>query len=384
MTDIPGAPQASLIDRVKAIILRPSEEWPRIAADDTPTRDIFISYILPLAVIGPVAGFIGGQVFGYGAMGFSYKPGLVTAIVTGVIGFVLALVNFMVLALVADFLSPRFGGDTSNERSFKLVAYASTAAWIVGVFALVPMLGVFGLLGLYSIYLFYAGAAPMLNVPRDKLLPYTVVVFLCAIVLNFIVAGLSAAAVGFIGSMGLLGNGMDSSGTLTTPAGEVDTRNLENMARHMEDAANGKAPAVDVAKLQALLPASIGEWKRSATEGARVGALGSSAEGTYENAAGQSITLRIVDMNAMGALAGMGAAMGVEQSREDATGYERTTTVNGRMQTEAWNTESKSGKFGTVIANRFMVEAEGGAESIDVLKAAVATVDPDDLSDLAG
>lgn len=381
MTDIPGAPQASLFDRVKAILLRPNEEWPRIAADDTPTRDVFLSYILPLAVIGPVAGFIGGQVFGYGALGFSYKPGLMTAIVTGVIGFVLALVNFLALALVADFLSPKFGGEMSNERSFKLVAYASTAAWIVGVFALVPMLGVFGLLGLYSIYLFHAGAAPMLKVPKDKLLPYTAVVFVCALLLNVLVAALSAAAVGFIGSMGLLGNTTESSGTLTTPGGEVD---MEDMARRMEDAANGKAPAVDVAKLQALLPAAIGDWKRSATEGAKVGALGSSAEGTYENAAGQSITLRIVDMNAMGALAGIGAGMGVEQSREDATGYERTATVNGRMQTEAWNTESQSGKFGTVIANRFMVEAEGNADSIDVLKAAVAAVDPDDLSDLAG
>ena len=143
MTDIPGAPKASLFDRVKAILLRPNEEWPRIAADDTPTRDIFLSYILPLALIGPLAGFIGGQVFGYGALGFSYKPGLLTAIVTGVIGFVLALVNFLVLTLVADFLSPKFGGELSNERSFKLVAYASTAAWIVGIFALVPMLGVF-------------------------------------------------------------------------------------------------------------------------------------------------------------------------------------------------------------------------------------------------
>ena len=83
MTDIPGAPKASLFDRVKAILLRPNEEWPRIAADDTPTRDIFLSYILPLALIGPLAGFIGGQVFGYGALVFSYKPGLLTAMVKG-------------------------------------------------------------------------------------------------------------------------------------------------------------------------------------------------------------------------------------------------------------------------------------------------------------
>ncbi|HMO68722.1 MAG TPA: hypothetical protein PKE25_08705 [Novosphingobium sp.] len=73
----------------------------------------------------------------------------------------------------------------------------------------------------------------------------------------------------------------------------------------------------------------------------------------------------------------------MEQSREDESGYERTRTIDGRLVTEAWRREDRSGKFGTVIANRFMVEAEGQADSIDQLKAAVAAIDADDLDDLA-
>jgi len=80
----------------------------------------------------------------------------------------------------------------------------------------------------------------------------------------------------------------------------------------------------------------------------------------------------------------MGAALGVEQSREDEDGYEKTGTVDGQMQTESWSKSGSSGKFGRMVAERFLVEADGSAGSIDELKAAVATIDPDDLEDLVG
>jgi hypothetical protein len=74
--------------------------------------------------------------------------------------------------------------------------------------------------------------------------------------------------------------------------------------------------------------------------------------------------------------------MGVQQSKEDADGYDRTATVDGQIQTEAWSRSGSSGKYGTTVANRFMVEASGSAGSIDELKAAVAAVDEGALEDL--
>jgi len=151
----------------------------------------------------------------------------------------------------------------------------------------------------------------------------------------------------------------------------------------MEDAANGKVPAVDTAKIQALLPAAIGSYQRSATESMAVGAVGSSAQGTY-TAGDKSFVLKISDIAAFGALSGLGAAMGVQQSREDANGYDRTSTVNGEMQSESWNKSTNSGKFGITVKNRFLIEAEGSAASIDELKAAVSAVDQGTLAGLAG
>jgi hypothetical protein len=134
--------------------------------------------------------------------------------------------------------------------------------------------------------------------------------------------------------------------------------------------------------LQALLPGAIGSYQRTATEATGMGNIGGNAEGTY-TAGDTSFKLSITDMSALGALAGIGSAMGVTQNREDADSYERTGTVDGRMQVEGWNKTNNSGKFGHVVANRFMVQADGHAASIDELKQAVASIDQSALASLA-
>jgi hypothetical protein len=85
----------------------------------------------------------------------------------------------------------------------------------------------------------------------------------------------------------------------------------------------------------------------------------------------------------MGALANMAGAMGVQASNQTATGYEKTSTVNGRLTVEKWNNADKSGEYSVIVAGRFAVAAEGNAGSIDDLKAAVAAVGPDRLEAMA-
>lgn len=372
--------------RAKAIIMTPKDEWPKIAAETTPQRDIFMRYVLPLAAIGPVAAFIGGQVFGYGAFGFSYRPSLIGGLTTAIFSFVLSLVSVFVMTFIADFLAPKFAGEANRANAFKLVAYSYTAGWAVGIFSLIPMLGFFGLLGLYSVYLLYTGAMPLMKVPEDKSAGYTAVTILCAIVLSIIVTPITAALTGAfgIGAMSIAGNSDNvDTGRFTVPGGGTfDTSKVEAIGKQLEGAASGKNPPIEAGKMQALLPASIGSYQRTATESTGMGAIGSEAEGTY-TAGDNSFHLKITDMSAMGAIAGMGAALGVTQNREDADSYERTGTVGGQMQSESWNKSNGRGKFSVFVANRFMIEADGKAASIDELKAAVATVDQGNLQSLA-
>jgi hypothetical protein len=74
-----------------------------------------------------------------------------------------------------------------------VAAYASTAAWLAGVFSLIPMLGVLGILGLYGLYLLYLGLPILMKAPQEKALTYTAVVIAAAIVLFAVIGAVSGA-----------------------------------------------------------------------------------------------------------------------------------------------------------------------------------------------
>jgi len=382
MDDLTAAkPASALVARIKAILLRPKEEWPVIAAEPADTSGLFARYAVPLAAIGPVSAFLHGQLFGYGLFGLSWRPSLVSGLAGMVSSYVVALVGLWVLALVVDALAPKFDGTASREQAARLVVYGATASFLAGIAQLLPGLGVLGLLGLYSFYLFYTGATPLMKVPEAKALGFTVVTILCAFVLALVAGAVARPVMALFGggAPGIATDSGEVSGKLTVPGvGAMDVDKLKQASAQME--ADSRKPPIPAAQLAALLPPAIGAYQRTATESNGAGVVGSTAQGTYA-AGDRSFTLRIVDMAALGALAGMGSAMGVEQSRSDSTGYEKTGTVDGHMQTEAWRPADHSGKFGKVMG-RFSVEAEGSAESVDELKAAVETVDQGKLAAL--
>ena len=374
---------SSLVTRAKALILRPADEWPVIAAEPAAPADLMRGWAVPLAAIGPVAGFIHGQVFGFGAFGISYRPGIVAGLSTLVVSYVLGLIGVVVLALVAQNVAPRFGGVADRTAAFKLVVYGSTAAWAAGLFQLIPGLGLLGILGLYSLYLYYLGATPVMHVPREKAAGFTGVTILAAVLLYIVVGAVSSAFLGMFGG-GLGSHVADSSGTvsgkLAVPGGgTVDIGALNAASEQMKANQNRAAASPD--KLQALLPQSIGGYQRTAIESGAAGGLGSNADGTYTGGS-NTFHLKVTDMAALGSIAAMGSALGVSASKSDANGYEKTGTVDGHMQTEEWRNDSHSGKFSVVLDNRFSVEAEGNAASIDELKAAVATIDQGALGKL--
>jgi hypothetical protein len=183
----------NLVDRVKRILLSPRSEWEVIDAEPTTPAALYTGYIIPLAAIGPIAQLIGYSVFGISVpfMG-TYRVPIGSALTTAIVSYVLSLAATYVLALIIDALAPTFNGQRSQTQGLKVAAYSSTAAWVAGIFALIPGLRLLMILGAYSLYLLYLGLPVLMKVPRDKALPYTAVVVLAAIVL-FMVIGMIAS-----------------------------------------------------------------------------------------------------------------------------------------------------------------------------------------------
>ena len=127
----------AMIERVKAICLKPNTEWPVIEAEQTSTQGLMTGYAVPLAAITPIASFIGGVVIGR-SIPFvgSYHVPLASGLTLAVVSYVLSLVGVFVLSLIINALAPSFGGQKNSTQALKLAVYAFTPGWVAGVFTL--------------------------------------------------------------------------------------------------------------------------------------------------------------------------------------------------------------------------------------------------------
>ena len=391
-TQLPDDQSTGMVDRIKRLLTAPAQEWPRIDAEPMTVKGIFLTWVVPLAAIGPIAHCIGMVVFGIGFFGISYHPTIGSALSDAVTMYVLALIGTYLMALVIDWLAPNFGATKNPVAAMKLVAFFMTAYWLAGALLILPSLtGIAYLIGLYSVYLLWTGLPVLMKAPADKTPVYIVAsILVCAVVLAIAITAAGTIRGSFIRPPLIA----DSGGTVTVPGlGSIDVGKANEAVEKMKaatekmkaDAASGTSSAVPATALQAMLPASIGGFTRGDVEtqsGGIGGINGSHAEARY-TMGDQSFRLSIADMNAAGSIMSLGGAMNMQSSKQTATGYEKTEMVGGAMVTEKWDNQSHSGSFGTMAASRFMVSAEGSAPTIDTLKQAVAAIDTGKLAALA-
>jgi hypothetical protein len=189
----PTSPRSGMIERIKAILTKPKEEWPKIDAEPASVPGLMTGWVVPLAAIGPVAGLIGSVLFGYSLLGVTYRPTIETALVGAAIGYGCAVVGVYLLALIIDALAPSFGGSKNSVQAMKLAAYAWTPAFLAGVFQIIPALGFLGLLGLYSLYLFWLGLPVLMKSPPERATSYALVTIAAAIVMYIVIGAVAAA-----------------------------------------------------------------------------------------------------------------------------------------------------------------------------------------------
>ena len=398
------------IARVKAILGTPRTEWPVIASEPATIGGIYKDYVLILAAIPAVFGFLKYSVIGINLpfLG-TYRAGVGAGLSGMVTSYVLGLASVYVLSLIVDALAPTFGGQKNSVQAFKAVVYASTASWIAGIGQVLPWVSMLILLagGVYSIYLLYLGLPQTMKCPAEKAAGYTAVTFVIAIVLSWLI---SFAVGGVIGVGSMRGSGLPGVSD-SGDAGGFDEDSpmgkLESMARQAEEAgkkmeaaqksgdvqaqrdaageimsavAGGGAQVESLApdRIKPFVPESLAGLQRTEISAERNNAMGmqvSEARGTYSDDAGRSLRLEIIDMGGMkGMLAFAGWAAG-EQERETDSGYEKTYTQDGRLVHEEWDSERKSGEYSTVLGERFSVKLSGEASSITELKTAVASLD---------
>lgn len=383
----------ALIQRVQDILLKPKETWPAIAQEPASVASIYNNYVIYLAAIPAIAGFIGLSLIGIGGFGVNFRVPIVTGLVNMVVGYVLSLVMVFVLALIVDALAPTFGGTKNQVAALKVVAYGATAGFVAGIFSLLPALSILGLLvSLYSIYLIYLGLPVLMRCPPEKSVAYTAVVVVCGIVLGIVVSAISGLV---LPSRGFMGAGAAGGGdvAISTPGGEVkiDSSKMEEMARKAEEAAKrmeqaqksgdaaaaGKAMSemmgavagmaagggapIPAQELKTLLPESIGSLARTSFEaqgGQAMGIAGSSARGRYE-AGDRQVELSITDTGGLAGLAALAGWANMTVDRETDGRIEKVYKQGNRTIREEYDKDGSQGEITVILANGVIVEAQG-------------------------
>ena len=184
-----------LVDRVKNILIQPNTEWVIIESESTDPKTLYLNYVAIVAVIPAAANFLSFVLF---AGPFGTRVGVGTALAAAVTQYVLSLVMVLVVAFIADLLAPSFDVRKNFNQALKLTGYSLTAAWIAGVFVIIPGVGwLIVLIGtLYTLYLFFLGTQVMMKVPEQKAIGYTVVVVVVAIIVSFVIGMFQSAMLG--------------------------------------------------------------------------------------------------------------------------------------------------------------------------------------------
>jgi hypothetical protein len=176
-----------IVERVKGLLVTPSQEWDVIKVETPSVVDLFTRYVMILAAIPAVASFLGWSVIGYSMDGTTYRVGLGAGLANAVITYLLTLGSVYAMSLVINFVAPHFQGEADFMQALKIAAYFPTSWWIAGTFSLLPALAILSVVGgLHSLWILWTGLGPLMQIPEDRRANYTGVIVLVAIVLTII------------------------------------------------------------------------------------------------------------------------------------------------------------------------------------------------------
>lgn len=412
----------NLVARAKAVTLSPETEWPAIAAEPATIGGLYTGYVMILAALGPVAGLIGGALWGTRVplLGTIRTP-IGTLLMEAAFTYLSGLVAIYVMSLIIDSFAPRYGGQKDSVQAFKAAAYSATPVWLAGVLRILPGLGFLaGLAALaaaiYSFVLLRGGLPHTMHSARERSGAYAGVVVVVAIVVSLVlnlVVGLPFAKRMYGARGEQVSSSSSSSGETPSPSSRVEIDpgsplgKLEEWSKKMEQAgqkldqaqktgdADAQAKAIGEMmgtvlgggdtvealapeKLETFLPESLAGRTRASFSAKRDGAMGmqvAEAEGRYADAGGGELELRITDTGSTkGIMMFAGWAM-LQHEEKTEHGYEKSLKRDGRLVHEKWDTNDKRGEYSIIVGDRFVVLVSGEAADVGVLRSLAEAVD---------
>jgi hypothetical protein len=195
-----GHALATLIGRIKNIVLAPKTEWLVIEAEPTTVAQLYTGYVMPMAAFAAAMSFIRLSVIGVSLpFGGMIRTPMTSGLVSCVVTFALGLIGLYIVGFVINMLAPAFSGGRHHRQALKTAAYALTPAWLGTALTFLPVGTLLQLIaGIYGIYVLYLGLPVMMRSQQDKAAGYTAAVVACTILVG-ILFGVIGAMLGEAG-----------------------------------------------------------------------------------------------------------------------------------------------------------------------------------------
>jgi hypothetical protein len=156
--------------RILRLLLRPREGWERIAREPTSVDALIRCCIVPLALLPPIATFIGMSSFDAEwdpDYGYFVPDELIFSATATTLFTIIA--SIFVLAGIFFLLAPMFGSARDYRAALNLASYGAAPLLLTGATLFVPAMVVLSTIGLvYTLFLYWVGASIVLEVRKDE------------------------------------------------------------------------------------------------------------------------------------------------------------------------------------------------------------------------
>ena len=158
------------LSRIGRLLLRPQEEWDRIAREPIGIDTLITRYIVPFSLLAPIAVVIGMQTFNAdwdAASGYLVPPDRIfSAGATTLFG---TIASIFTLAAIFRLIAPMYDSSRDYVAALKVATFGAIPVMLAGATLLLPvMVSVSAIALVYSLYLYWLGVGRVLNVAEGS------------------------------------------------------------------------------------------------------------------------------------------------------------------------------------------------------------------------
>lgn len=179
-----------LLRHAFGMFTHPDSEWDSIRREHEKPISLYIGYVLTLAAIGPICGFISTAYFGWSIDGDRViKLTEVSAAQLSILSYLAILAGVFALGWAIDWMATTYGARSEDDKSngVALAAYAATPLFLSGFALLYPVPWFNALVMLaaaaYAGYLIYDGLPIVMGIPTDQAVFYAGAILTVALVI---------------------------------------------------------------------------------------------------------------------------------------------------------------------------------------------------------